>query len=145
MPCAPFAGPSSLVAPRICPPAPPMTLAPSCHLTPLLRHRHRQGSHIPAPSLGRGWQQLQEAGLPSISGVTHEPAPCCERSFFTQPQLCALWGALPSGSWDRGPSVNRKEPWREGRERTCAECPEVVLCWVLLLCAAQTGVGERTN
>lgn len=42
---------------------------------------------------------------------------------------------LEGGAW----------PWREGRERTCAECPEVVLCWVLLLCAAQTGVGERTN
>lgn len=38
-----------------------VTLAPFCRLTPLLRHVGE--ASIPAPSLGRGWQQLQEAGI----------------------------------------------------------------------------------
>ena len=56
------------------PPYPqPVTLAPSDHQTLLLRHIRE--ARIPVPSLGRNWQQVQEADSPSISGVTQEPSP----------------------------------------------------------------------
>lgn len=57
----------SLVAPRICP-TPCGDPCPLCHLTPFLRHIGE--ARIPEPSLQRSWQQLQEADLPSVSGVT---------------------------------------------------------------------------
>lgn len=50
-----------------------VTLAPFGHRMLLLRHVGE--ARIPAPCLGRNWQQLQEADLPSISGVTQEPSP----------------------------------------------------------------------
>ena len=70
LPRAPFAGLGRL--PQKPPYPQPVTLAPFGHQTRLLRHVGE--ARIPAPSLGRNWQQLQEADSPSISGVTQEPS-----------------------------------------------------------------------
>lgn len=69
--CAPFTGPSSLVAPRICP-TPCDDPCPLCHLTPFLRHIGE--ARIPEPSRPRSWQQLQEADPAQVSGVTPKPS-----------------------------------------------------------------------
>lgn len=92
----------------------PSLLSPSC--VP-------RGAPCPRGAGTRGAQCKQE-GLPGQEGGS-------ERLGWHQGRGGSGPG-LEGGAW----------PWREGTERTHAECPEVVLCWVLLsVCSTDRSGG----